>query len=104
MAGWSARWAAAPRPGKDMVYLRDQEEIDAIRAAARIVAKTIEMLRHEVRPGVTTAELDRLAEAFIRDHGARPAFKGYRGFPASICPSVNDEVVHAIPGRYRLRE
>jgi methionyl aminopeptidase len=62
------------------------------------------MLAREVRPGVTTAELDRLAESFIRDHGARPAFKGYRGFPASICPSVNDEVVHAIPGARQLNE
>ena len=87
-----------------MVYLRDREEIDAIRAAARIVAKTIEMLRLEVRPGVTTAELDELAEAFIRDHGARPAFKGYRGFPASICPAINEEVVHGIPGARRLVE
>ncbi|HEY2955230.1 MAG TPA: type I methionyl aminopeptidase [Candidatus Eisenbacteria bacterium] len=87
-----------------MVYLRDREEIDAIRAAARIVANTIEMLKREVRPGVTTAELDRLAEEYIRDHGARPAFKGYRGFPASICPAVNDEVVHGIPGPRRLEE
>jgi methionyl aminopeptidase len=68
------------------------------------VAKTIEMLRREVRPGITTAELDRLAEAFIRDHGARPAFKGYRGFPASFCPAINDEVVHGIPGSRELRE
>lgn len=60
------------------------------------------MLGREVRPGVTTAELDRLAESFIRDHGGRPAFKGYRGFPASICPSVNEEVVHGIPGPRRL--
>jgi len=87
-----------------MVYLRDRDEIEAIRAAARIVAQTIGMLRQEVRPGVTTAELDRLAETFIRDHGARPAFKGYRGFPASICPAVNDEVVHGIPGERRLAE
>jgi methionyl aminopeptidase len=87
-----------------MVYLRDQEEIDAIRAAARIVANTIAMLRREVRPGVTTAELDQLAEKFIRDHGARPAFKGSRGFPASICPAVNEEVVHGIPGARRLEE
>jgi methionyl aminopeptidase len=69
-----------------------------------LVGKTLSMLAGEVRPGVTTGELDRLAETFIRDHGARPAFKGYRGFPASICPSVNEEVVHAIPGGYRLRE
>jgi methionyl aminopeptidase len=85
-------------------YLRDREEVEAIRAAARLVAKTLEMLGRHVRPGITTAELDRLAEAFIRDHGGRPAFKGYRGFPASICPSINDEVVHAIPGPRELRE
>ncbi len=87
-----------------MVYLRDRREIEAIGAAARLVARTLDMLGREVRPGVTTAELDRLAETFIRDHGGRPAFKGYRGFPASICPSVNEEVVHAIPGGRRLAE
>ena len=87
-----------------MVYLRDRDEIEAIRSAALLVGQTLVMLGREIKPGITTGELDRLAETFIRDHGARPAFKGYRGFPASICPSVNDEVVHAIPGRYRLRE
>jgi len=87
-----------------MLYLRDKTEIDAIRSSAQLVARTLEMLAKEVRPGVTTGELDRLAEVFIRDHGARPAFKGYRGFPASICPSLNDEVVHAIPGERRLSE
>ncbi len=87
-----------------MVYLRDRREIEAIREAARLVAKTLDMLGREIRPGVTTAALDRLAETFIRDHGGRPAFKGYRGFPASICPSVNEEVVHAIPGPRRLDE
>ncbi len=87
-----------------MVYLRDRREIEAIGAAAKLVARTLDMLGREVRPGVTTAELDRLAETFIRDHGGRPAFKGYRGFPASICPSVNEEVVHAIPGGRRLAE
>src|SRR5712664_3139756 len=61
------------------------------------------MLGREIRPGRTTGELDRLAETFIRDHGGSPAFKGYRGFPASICPSLNDEVVHAIPGGRELR-
>ena len=85
-----------------MVYLRDRREIEAIRVAAQLVARTLEMLGREIRPGVTTGGLDRLAETFIRDHGGRPAFKGYRGFPASICPSVNDEVVHAIPGSRRL--
>jgi methionyl aminopeptidase len=85
-----------------MVYLRDRREIEVIRAAAQLVARTLDMLGREIRPGVTTAALDRLAETFIRDHGGRPAFKGYRGFPASICPSVNEEVVHAIPGPRRL--
>ena len=85
-----------------MVYLRDRREIEAIRVAAQLVARTLDMLGREIRPGVTTAVLDRLAETFIRDHGGRPAFKGYRGFPASICPSVNEEVVHAIPGPRRL--
>src|SRR5437867_1730588 len=87
-----------------MVYLRDPSEIEAIRAAAQLVGRTLRVLGRHVRPGVTTAELDRLAESFIRDHGGRPAFKGYRGFPAAICPSVNHEVVHAIPGPYTLRE
>jgi len=87
-----------------MVYLRDTSEIEAIRESAQLVAKTLEMMRQQVRPGVTTGHLDRLAEAFIRDHGARPAFKGYRGFPASICPAVNDEVVHGIPGNRELAE
>ena len=87
-----------------MVYLRDPSEIEAIRRAARLVGLTLRMLGGEVRPGVSTADLDRLAESFIRDHGGRPAFKGYRGFPASICPSVNEQVVHAIPGRYALCE
>ena len=87
-----------------MVFLRDKTEIEAIRAAALLVGRALELLGRQVRPGVTTAELDRLAEAFIRDHGGRPAFKGYRGFPATICPSVNSEVVHSIPGKYALQE
>ena len=87
-----------------MVFLRERHEIDSIRAAAQLVARTLEMLGENVRPGVTTGELDRLAEDFIRSHGGRPAFKGYRGFPASICPSVNEEVVHAIPGPRVLKD
>lgn len=87
-----------------MVYTRNREEIAAIGAAAQLVAMTLEALGRIVRPGVTTAELDQRAESFIRDHGARPAFKGYRGFPASICPSINEEVVHGIPGARALRE
>ncbi len=78
--------------------------MEAIRAAAKLVAQTLVLLGQEVRPGVTTATLDQLAETFIRDRGGRPAFKGYRGFPASICPSINDEVVHGIPGPRQLAE
>ena len=87
-----------------MVFVREKHEIEAIRAAAQLVAQTLEMLAREVRPGVSTGELDQKAEAFIREGGGRPAFKGYRGFPASICPSVNEEVVHAIPGERVLAD
>lgn len=74
------------------------------RAAAQVVARALSELGRAVRPGITTAELDLLAETVIRDLGARPAFKGYRGFPASICPSINEEVVHGIPGPRALKE
>jgi methionyl aminopeptidase len=87
-----------------VVYLRRKDEIEAIRGAAKLVARTLERLGREIRPGVTTAELDQIAEQFIREQGGRPAFKGYRGFPASICPSINEEVVHGIPGPRELRE
>jgi methionyl aminopeptidase len=87
-----------------VVYLRDRNEIEAIRAAAQVVGRTLRLLGERLRPGITTRELDRLAEDYIRSQGAEPAFKGYRGFPASICPSVNDEIVHAIPGDRELRD
>ena len=87
-----------------MGHARQQVSIEGIRAAAQIVARVLDIMGREVRPGVTTEELDRLAETVIRDHGARPAFKGYRGFPASICPSINEEVVHGIPGPRALQD
>ena len=87
-----------------MARVKQEERIEGVRAAAVIVARTLREVGRAVRPGVTTAELDRIAEQVIRDHGARPAFKGYRGFPASICPSVNEEVVHGIPGSRALEE
>ena len=87
-----------------MVFTRSREEIEKIRVSAQLVAMTLRELGRAVRPGVTTAELDRLAETYIRDHGAKPAFKGYRGFPASICSSVNEEVVHGMPGPRTLCE
>ena len=87
-----------------MARVKQEERIEGVRAAAVIVARTLKEVGRAIRPGVTTAELDRIAEQVIRDHGARPAFKGYRGFPASICPSVNEEVVHGIPGARALVE
>src|SRR5438067_962609 len=71
-------------------------------AAGGILVKTMNLLSGKIRPGVTTAELDRAAEKFIRSQGAEPAFKGYRGFPGSICASPNSMIVHGIPGPYEL--
>ncbi len=87
-----------------MILFKSPAEIERMRRAGRITAATIERLLPEVRPGVTTAKLDAIAEQFMRDEGATPSFKGYRGFPASICTSINQEVVHGIPGKRRLKE
>ena len=80
------------------VELKTPEQIDAMRKAGLVVGRTLELLRGHVRPGISTAELDGIAEDSIRSAGATPSFLGYHGFPASICASVNDEVVHGIPG------
>jgi methionyl aminopeptidase len=85
-----------------VIVRKSPEEIEAIAAAGRILARCHEMLRRKARPGVTTAELDAAAEKYIRSQGAEPAFKGYRGFPGSICASPNSMVVHGIPGSYTL--
>jgi methionyl aminopeptidase len=77
-------------------------EIDVMAASGAVLARAHEAMADAVTAGVTTAELDAIAEQVIREAGAEPAFKGYHGFPATICPSVNDEVVHAIPGAYAL--
>src|ERR1700710_3296977 len=71
-------------------------------AAGDILVRTLELIERKIRPGVTTLQLDAAAEKFIRSQGATPAFKGYRGFPGSICSSPNDMVVHGIPGRFKL--
>ncbi|MEW5993294.1 MAG: type I methionyl aminopeptidase [Candidatus Zixiibacteriota bacterium] len=87
-----------------MIQLKTKEEIEIMRRAGRVVALTLDMVAQEIRPGMTTAELDRLIEDFIRSHGAIPAFKNYRGFPASACISIDDEVVHGIPGERIMQE
>jgi methionyl aminopeptidase len=85
-----------------MIIKKSLEEIDQIAAAGAILVKTLALVQGKVRPGVSTSELDAAAEAFIRSQGAEPAFKGYRGFPGSICASPNSMVVHGIPGPYEL--
>ncbi|MBI3614925.1 MAG: type I methionyl aminopeptidase [Candidatus Omnitrophica bacterium] len=87
-----------------MIELKSPSQLERMREAGRIVAKVIEMLKKEVRPGITTAELDEMAGEKIRQEGGKPAFKGYRGFPGNICASVNEEVVHGIPSRRKLKE
>ena len=86
-----------------MIQLKSPREIDVMAQGGRILAATVETLRQAVRPGISTGELDDLAERFIRSHaGAVPSFKGLYGFPGSICASINNEVVHGIPSRKRV--
>ncbi|HDP24362.1 MAG TPA: type I methionyl aminopeptidase [Deltaproteobacteria bacterium] len=87
-----------------MIILKNQEEIAVMREANRIIALLFQHLEPMIQPGITTEELDREAELFIRSHNAVPAFKGYRGFPATLCTSINEEVVHGIPGQRPLRD
>ena len=86
-----------------MIALKSPEELERIGEAGAILIRTLELVAGKIRPGVSTAELDAAAEAYIRSQGATPAFKGYNGFPGSICTSPNDMIVHGIPGPYRLR-
>jgi len=87
-----------------MVILKQPDEIDKARASNRIVAEVLSVLREKVKPGVTTRELDEIAEGVTEKRGARPAFKGYRGYPYSLCTSVNEEVVHGMPSNRILVE
>lgn len=86
-----------------MIILKSDREIKYMRDAGRIVAETHQELKKAVRPEVTTLELDQLAEDYIKSCGAKPAFKGYHGFPGNICASVNEQVVHGIPGLRKLK-
>ncbi len=86
-----------------MIVRKSAAEIETIAAAGAILSGCLSMLAASAEPGVTTKALDEMAERYIREHGGTPTFKGYRGFPKSICASPNDMVVHGIPGKYRLR-
>ena len=87
-----------------MIAIRTQPELNLIRESGEVLRECFRALESMLRPGVTTGELDAAAEEFIRSHGGVPAFKGYLGYPASVCTSVNEEVVHGIPGTRELRD
>jgi methionyl aminopeptidase len=87
-----------------VIIRKSQAEIEKMARAGKVVRGCLDLMAEEIRPGITTKELDQLAERFIRAKGGVPTFKGYRGFPASICTSPNDMVVHGIPGRTRLQK
>ena len=87
-----------------MIYLKTDEEIELMRESNRLVGMTHGELSKHIRPGITTLQLDKIADEFIRDHGAVPSFLGYGGFPNSICTSVNEHVVHGIPNNSPLQE
>lgn len=87
-----------------MIYIKTDAEVELLRASNMLVSKTLAEVAGHIRAGVTTLELDTIAEKFIRDHGALPGFKGYAGFPNTLCTSVNDEVVHGIPSAYVLKD
>jgi methionyl aminopeptidase len=87
-----------------MIILKTPDEIAVMAQASRVVAETLQILKKAVRPGITTDELDRIAEEEIRSRGAQPAFKGYRNYPKTLCASVNDQVVHGIPSKRVLKE
>lgn len=87
-----------------MIVVKTPDQIAQMRRAGQLVARTLDLMATEAKPGVRTGDLDKLAEEFIRSHGAEPAFKGYQDYPATLCVSVDDEVVHGIPGKRELRE
>lgn len=87
-----------------MITLKNDREIEYMRQAGKVVGETLDILQESIKPGITTGELDRIAEEYIRSRNAIPSFKGYCGFPASICASINNEVVHGIPDERALRE
>ena len=89
---------------KGTIVLKTPEEIELIRVSSLLVGKTLAEVASQIKPGITTQKLDELAEDYIRSHGGKPSFKGYHGFKASLCISVNEEIVHGIPGNREIRE
>lgn len=86
------------------VYYKSAEDIEQLRKSANVLSQLLGEMAKEIKPGITTLSLDQLAYDYIHDHGGRPAFLNYNGFPNSLCISVNDQVVHGIPGKYELRD
>ena len=87
-----------------MIIIKSKKEIELMREAGKIVADTHELLKEAITPGISTLELDKIAEENIRKYNAIPSFKGYGGFPSSICASINQQVVHGIPGSQIVKE
>ena len=87
-----------------MIYLKTDEEIELLRESNLLVGMTLGELAKWIAPGITTLKLDKIAEEFIRDHGAVPGFLGYGGFPNTLCVSVNEQIVHGIPSNYELKD
>jgi len=87
-----------------MVCLKTREEIELIRDSCLLVSKTLARVARIIQPGISTQEMSKMAEAFIKKNGGKPAFLGYQGFPETLCISVNDTVVHGIPGKYRIQD
>src|SRR5436190_20925690 len=102
MTGGGVRAVVRRLRGRGAIELKSPGEIDAMRAAGAVVARTLRLLEAHAKPGASTGELDELAEQSIRDAGAVPSFKGYHGFPASICSSVNEQIVHGIPAKSQV--
>jgi methionyl aminopeptidase len=87
-----------------MIILKTRREIEIMKKAGRLVAQAHELVRNNIKPGITTKELDQIVEDFLKSQNAIPTFKGYNGFPYSICASINEEVVHGMPGEKKLKE
>ena len=87
-----------------MIVFKTPDEVALMAQASQVVAEVLELLKEKVAPGITTDDLDRMAEEAIRGRGAIPAFKGYRNYPKTLCASVNEQVVHGIPSKRRLKE